>query len=569
MGRPTLASSLPHALATRPMRVFTLTLTTSLARSSTGDTTSHARWLTDATMLPVTDIHSALRDALPPAPAHFWTARDDAAHTVVVVVPNSQAATIALSLLTEFSVTHASLGELTFSVNATPNGPRSPDVLCFGFATAPDDPAFPNPSAALTAYAREHALPDGGRPALAALLTRAVDVLHEVGTQLFRRSDCMVEFLIHSEAQREEVMRLLDGIRQRSATEDLVDIYHPVHPMSVSLAELLSSGAIWHQAQLHSSGAAFSLIDNPWRAELPDADLPDAGPAPMVISSPSHASSSGAAHAPAAPQPSPPRLPAPFALAAQAGMTAAAQQAAAAAHQAAASSAAAAEAAAAEARAAGAPQGGAAPLGVPPPATPQPWTTVGRPGARRAPASRSESESWSPALDPHLWGTSRATALITDLEIRLVITGIPDFWDPISVGDFFRALGFMAACITAVTVKRPANKPPMAFVNVTDQATADAMVACSGTKQANSGEPPIMIAAAHKPGVCSACGAAGHTQKKCVQCKHCRAWGHAAVLCPIYQSTRRGQLAPHPRPGHALAKPGADLARRPPAAAGH
>ena len=82
-------------------------------------------------MLPVTDIHSALREALPPAPAHFWTARDDAAHTVVVVVPNSQAATIALSHLTEFSVTHAALGELTFSVNATPNGPRSPDVLCF------------------------------------------------------------------------------------------------------------------------------------------------------------------------------------------------------------------------------------------------------------------------------------------------------------------------------------------------------------------------------------------------------------------------------------------------------
>ena len=192
----------------------------------------------------------------------------------------------------------------------------------------------------------------------------------------------------------------------------------------------------------------------------------------------------------------------------------------------------------------GPPPGEPATPGGPPQAAPQAWTQVGRHGARRSPASRSDSESWSPALDPHLWGTSRATALVTDLEIRLVITGIPDYWDPPSVGDFLRSLGFVMACITAVVIKRPVNKPPMAFVNVTDQATADAMIGHSGTKQANSGEPPIMIAAAHKPGVCSACGVAGHTQRKCVQCKHCRAWGHAAVLCPLVQGNRSRSRSP-------------------------
>ena len=63
-----------------------------------------------------------------------------------------------------------------------------------------------------------------------------------------------------------------------------------------------------------------------------------------------------------------------------------------------------------------------------------------------------------------------------------------------------------------------------------------------------------MIAPAHKPGHCSACGQAGHTQKKCVQCKLCRGWGHNAALCPL-ASQRRSRSAsppthqPQPSPG--------------------
>lgn len=70
----------------------------------------------------------------------------------------------------------------------------------------------------------------------------------------------------------------------------------------------------------------------------------------------------------------------------------------------------------------------------------------------------------------------------------------------------------------------------MAFVNVTDQATADAIIALSGIKQGRSEESAIIMALAHKPGVCSTCGQSGHAQKKCVQCKLCRGWGHTALL---------------------------------------
>ena len=76
----------------------------------------------------------------------------------------------------------------------------------------------------------------------------------------------------------------------------------------------------------------------------------------------------------------------------------------------------------------------------PPQAPPTPdtggaWTTVGRPAASCPPGGVA-SESWSPALDPQLWGTSRATALVTYLKICLAIIDIPEFWSPVSVGEF-------------------------------------------------------------------------------------------------------------------------------------
>ena len=195
----------------------------------------------------------------------------------------------------------------------------------------------------------------------------------------------------------------------------------------------------------------------------------------------------------------------------------------------------------------GAPPAGPAPAGpTPARATPSTsagnaWTTVGR---NPRPNGRGDLETWTPALEPQLWETCRASALVTDLEIRLAITGIPDFWSPVSVGNFLRSLGIIAACITAITLKRPANRPAMAFVNVTDQATADAILALSGTKQGRPGDPPILMALAHKPGHCSACGQPGHTQKKCVQCKLCRAWGHASILCPHAQPRRARSTSP-------------------------
>ena len=97
------------------------------------------------------------------------------------------------------------------------------------------------------------------------------------------------------------------------------------------------------------------------------------------------------------------------------------------------------------------------------------------------------------------------------------------------------------------------------FVNVPDQATADALMSHSGQKQGRTGGPPIRIALAHKPGHCSACGQPGHSQRKCVQCKTCRAWGHTSTLCPHTGQQRPRSASPparRRRPTPAWCQPG-------------
>ena len=413
-------------------------------------------------------------------------------------------------------------------------------------------------------------LEDGGRAALDALLTKAIEELHEEGTPLYRRDAFSVQFLIYSDFQLEAVMRRLTRILVRAPCDDFVEIYNPGRQLPDTIDELLQPGAVWYQGLWTSGGTICQATTNPWPADRP---LEDVGSTAPLGSSSAAASDSGppptapagqpatAASAPPsatpdraddraptaaqAPQPGPPATAA-AALAPAAPTGAPGPAVPPAGHTPAVATA---HAPATLHTPAGPPQG-------PPPlaATPGtggPWTTVGRSAGSRPPGGV-ETESWSPALDPQLWGMSRATALVTDLEIRLAVTGIPAFWTPVSVGEFLRALGIVAACITAITIKRPVNKPPIAFVNVSNQETADKALACSGTKQGRSGDPPIMISAAHKPGVCSACGQTGHTKKQCVQCKHCRAWGHSSAMCPVRQDRARS-LSP---PTTQLATPG-------------
>ena len=85
-----LATSVPHALATRDYRVFTIALNDSPLPNA--PTAANLVTTRDALFLPFTDAQAALREVIPNAPTPFWAALNVADQSLVVIVPNSLAA---------------------------------------------------------------------------------------------------------------------------------------------------------------------------------------------------------------------------------------------------------------------------------------------------------------------------------------------------------------------------------------------------------------------------------------------------------------------------------------------